>query len=115
MDMPLPGNVNAVDHFQRAAVLPEPVVVRQAAAGLMAEFGVYNTEYRTVVDLTNRLDFFELSVSPDMIWVEVDDLKLGDDTQPLEINPYDSTLVRDMTSRFQSQRVPFQSREYAVN
>ena len=50
-----------------------------------------------------------------MIWVEVDDLKLGDDTQPLEINPYDSTLVGDMTSRFQSQRVPFQSREYAVN
>ena len=80
-----------------------------------AEFGVYNTEYRTVVDLTNRLDFFELSTSPNMIWVEVDDLKLGDDSQPLEINPYDSTLVGDMTSRFQPQRVPFQSREYAVN
>ena len=45
--------------------------MRQAVAGLMAimrnvsvpfgapytEFGVYNTEYRTVVDLTNRLYF----------------------------------------------------------
>ena len=71
--MPLPGNVNAVDHFQHAAyyaaLSPEPVDVRQAVAGLMAimrdvsvpfgapytEFGVYNTEYRTVVDLTYRL------------------------------------------------------------
>ena len=65
--MPLPGNVNAVDHFQRATLLPEPVVVRRryGSDGIMrdvsvpsapyTEFGVYNTEYRTVVDLTNRL------------------------------------------------------------
>lgn len=73
-DMPLPGNVNAVDRFHRAAyyaeLLPDPGDVRQAAvAGLMAvmrnvsvpfgapyaEFGVYNTEYRTVIDLTDKM------------------------------------------------------------
>jgi len=71
-EMPLPGNVNAVDRFQRAAyysaLLPKPDTERQAIAGVMAimrnvsvpfgapyaEFGVYNTEYRTVTDLTNR-------------------------------------------------------------
>uniref|UniRef100_UPI0021F35D79 linear amide C-N hydrolase n=1 Tax=Mycolicibacter minnesotensis TaxID=1118379 RepID=UPI0021F35D79 len=79
-DMPLPGNVNAVDRFQRAsyyaALLPEPTDTRQAVASVMAimrnvsvpfgapyaEFGVYNTEYRTVVDLTQKLYFFELSM-----------------------------------------------------
>jgi choloylglycine hydrolase len=50
-----------------------------------------------------------------VIWVELDDLKLGDDSQPLEINPYDSTLVGDVTARFQPQREPFQGREYAVS
>lgn len=72
-EMALPGNVNAVDRFQRAAyysaLLPEPADERQAVAGVMAimrnvsvpfgapyaEFGAYNTEYRTVCDLTNRM------------------------------------------------------------
>jgi len=39
-DMPLPGNVNAVDRFQRAAyysaLLPKPTSERGAVAGVMA-------------------------------------------------------------------------------
>jgi penicillin V acylase-like amidase (Ntn superfamily) len=85
------------------------------SGALYAEFGLYNTEYRTVVDPTDRLYFFELSTSPNVSWVEFDDLKLGDDSQPLEINPYDSRRWADVTARFQPQRVPSQSREYAVN
>lgn len=122
-DMPLPGNVNAVDRFQRAsyyaALLPEPTDTRQAVASLMAimrnvsvpfgapyaEFGVYNTEYRTVVDLTQKLYFFELSTSPSVIWIDFDGLKLTD--EPLEINPYDTTLVGDVTARFEPQKVAF--------
>jgi hypothetical protein len=60
-EMPLPGNINAVDRFQRAAyysaLLPEPVDERRAVAGVMAiirnvsvpfgapyaEFGVYTS------------------------------------------------------------------------
>lgn len=38
--MPLPGNVNAVDRFQRAAyysaLLPKPKSEREAIAGVMA-------------------------------------------------------------------------------
>ncbi|BBX00664.1 choloylglycine hydrolase [Mycolicibacterium moriokaense] len=122
-DMPLPGNVNPVDRFQRAsyyaALLPEPTDTRQAVASLMAimrnvsvpfgapygEFGVYNTEYRTVVDLTQKLYFFELSTSPSVIWIDFGGLKLTD--EPLEINPYDTTLVGDATSRFEPQKVAF--------
>jgi penicillin V acylase-like amidase (Ntn superfamily) len=121
--MTLPGNVNPVDRFQRAtyyaALLPESADTRQAVASVMAimrnvsvpfgapyaDFGVYNTEYRTVIDLTEKLYFFELSTSPNVIWIDFDALKLDD--QPLEINPYDTTLVGDVTARFQPQPVPF--------
>ena len=66
-----------------------------------AEFGVYNTEYRTVGRPDQQAVLLELSTSPNVIWVEFDDLKLGDDSQPLGINPYDSTLVGDVTARLQ--------------
>ena len=122
-DTPLPGNVNPRDRFQRAAyysaLLTPPVDRRQAVASVMAimrnvsvpfgapyhDFGVYNTEYRTVIDLTEKLYFFELSTSPNVIWIDFDALKL--DGQPLEINPYDTTLVGDVTNRLQPQQVPF--------
>jgi choloylglycine hydrolase len=71
-----------------------------------AEFGVYNTEYRTVVDLTGKQYFFELSTSPNVIWVEFAGLDLSA-SEPLQINPYDPTLVGDVTARFAPQAVPF--------
>lgn len=122
-DTPLPGNVNPRDRFQRAAyysaLLMPPADRRAAVASVMAimrnvsvpfgapyqDFGVYNTEYRTVIDLTEKLYFFELSTSPNVIWIDFEALKLDD--QPLEINPYDTTLVGDVTSRFHAQPVPF--------
>jgi choloylglycine hydrolase len=93
--------------------------MRQAVAGLMAimrnvsvpfgapyaEFGVYNTEYRTVTDLTNKMYFFELSTSPSVIWVEFD--KLAVDAEPLEIDPYDEALVGNVTERFRPHEIAF--------
>jgi choloylglycine hydrolase len=124
-DLPLPGNVNPRDRFQRAAyysaLLLPPADQRQAVASLLAimrnvsvpfgapyaDFGVYNTEYRTVTDLKDRLYFFELSTSPNVIWIDFDALTLADPPGPLEINPYDTSLVGDVTSRLQPQKVPF--------
>lgn len=124
-EMPLPGNVNAVDRFQRAAyysaLLPAPASQREAVAGVMAvmrnvsvpfgapygEFGVYNTEYRTVTDLTNRMYFFELTTSPNVIWIEMDRLNLAAATRPLTLDPYDPALVGDVTDRFVPGDLPF--------
>ncbi|SBS73103.1 Choloylglycine hydrolase [uncultured Mycobacterium sp.] len=121
--MPLPGNVNPVDRFQRAAyysaLLPKPGSQREAIASVMAimrnvsvpfgapykDFGVYNTEYRTVTDLTNRMYFFELTTSPNVIWIEMDRLKL--DSGPIAVNPYDESLVGDVTDRFAPHDLPF--------
>ena len=124
-DMPLPGNVNAVDRFQRAAyysaLMPKPETERQAVASVMAvmrnvsvpfgapygEFGVYNTEYRTVTDLTNLRYFFELTTSPNVIWVDFGTLDLPDGTDPQAIDPYDETLIGNVTSRFAPRPLPF--------
>ncbi len=124
-DMPLPGNVNAVDRFQRAAyysaLLPKPNSEREAVAGVLAimrnvsvpfgapygAFGVYNTEYRTVTDLTNQAYFFELTTSPSVIWVRVEGLDLTPGSPTLVLDPYDETLAGDVTDRFAARDIPF--------
>lgn len=125
METSLPGNVNAVDRFQRAAyysaLLPEPESERQAVAAVMAimrnvsvpfgapygDFGIYNTEYRVVSDLTHLVYFFELTTSPNTIWVNFDELDVADGSDPLTIDPYDESLTGNVTARFASAPVPF--------
>jgi penicillin V acylase-like amidase (Ntn superfamily) len=124
-DMPLPGNVNPVDRFQRAAyyaaLLPRPASQRQAVAGVMAiirnvsvpfgapygDFGVYDTEYRTVTDVTNRMYFFELSTSPNVLWVHLDRLDLTAGRPALVVDPYDESLVGEITDNFAARDVSF--------
>jgi penicillin V acylase-like amidase (Ntn superfamily) len=124
-EMPLPGNVNPVDRFQRAAyflaLLPEAQTTRQAVAGVMAimrnvsvpfgapygDFGIYNTEYRTVTDLTRRTYFFELTSSPNVIWIELDGLDLREGSEVQAIDPYDESLTGDVTSRFAPRQIAF--------
>jgi choloylglycine hydrolase len=123
--MTLPGNVNPIDRFQRAAyysaLLPKPSSERQAVAAVMAimrnvsvpfgapygDFGVYNTEYRTVTDLTNNMYFFELTISPNVIWVDMTKLPLKPGSLPLVVDPYDDSLVGDVTDRLAAQQMPF--------
>jgi len=109
-DMPLPGNVNARDRFQRASyyvsLLPKPESERQAIAGVLAiarnasvpfgapykNFGVYNTEYRTAMDLTNQRYFFELTTSPNVVWVDLKQLDFTTGAAVLELDPYHEPL-----------------------
>lgn len=124
-EMPLPGNVNAVDRFQRASyyhsLLPTPTSQREAVADVLAimrnvsvpfgapyhDFGVYNTEYRTVTDLTNRRYFFELTTSPNVIWMDLDRLDLDRGAPTVVIDPYDYSLIGDVTDRFAPREMPF--------
>lgn len=123
--MPLPGNVNPVDRFQRAAyysaLLPKPGTEREAVAGVMAimrnvsvpfgapyaDFGVYNTEYRSVSDLTNLTYFFELTTSPSTIWVQLKGLDLDEGAPIKAIDPYDDTLSGNVTERFVAHDIGF--------
>jgi choloylglycine hydrolase len=117
-ELPLPGNVNPVDRFQRAsyfrALLPEPANEREAVAGVLAiarnasvpfgapygDFGVYNTEYRTVANPTHRRYFFELSTAPNVIWVDFVELDLRPGAGVRWLDPgEDITLSGDVSGR----------------
>jgi penicillin V acylase-like amidase (Ntn superfamily) len=117
-DMPLPGNVNPVDRFQRAAyyraLLPKPKSEREAAAAILAiarnvsvpfgapykDFGIYNTEYRTAADLTAKRYYFELTTSPSVIWVDLAAMNL-DAGQPVRtLNPNDISLSGNVIGSF---------------
>ena len=104
-ELALPGNVNPRDRFQRAsyflAMFPKPKTEREGVAGMFAiarnasvpfgapykGFGIYNTEYRTVTDATNRVYFFELTTSPNVIWTDLSKLNFNADAPVRTLNP----------------------------
>lgn len=117
-EMPLPGNVNAVDRFQRAAyysaMLREPKSERQAVAEILAimrnvsvpfgapykGFGIYNTEYRTALNLTDKRYFFELTTSPNIVWADLAKFDLSAGAPVMEIDPDNIDLSGDISAKF---------------
>jgi penicillin V acylase-like amidase (Ntn superfamily) len=124
-DTPLPGNVNPIDRFVRATyflrLLPEPKNQREAAAGMFSvvrnvsvpfgapygEFGVYNTEYRTVSDLTNKVYFFELTTGPNVVWADLTKFDLKPGAPVLSLDPDNIGLSGDVTEKFRNTKALF--------
>ncbi|MFF7296543.1 linear amide C-N hydrolase [Streptomyces sp. NPDC008265] len=126
-DVPLPGNVNPVDRFQRAAyfgsLLPRPADEQQAVAAVLAvtrnasvpfgapyrsgRFATYNTEYRTVCDLAGRRYFLELATSPNLLWAELDRLDLSPGAPVMTLDPHDLTLVGNVSGALAPAPAPF--------
>ena len=125
-DTPLPGNVRATDRFQRAAyysaLLPEPKNQREAIAGILAiarnvsvpfgapykGFGIYNTEYRTAIDLTDKRYFFELTTSPNLIWADLTKFNLNPGAPVMQLNPDNIALSGDVSDKFAKiDKAPF--------
>jgi penicillin V acylase-like amidase (Ntn superfamily) len=92
-DKPLPGTTDAADRFVRAAYylqhLPKPASYRETVGGVLGvmrnvaqPFGTLDvqrpyvsaTRWRTVADLTKGVYYFETSLSPNIVWVRLDDL-----------------------------------------
>jgi choloylglycine hydrolase len=125
-DMPLPGNVKATDRFQRAAyyaaMLPKPKTEREAVASMLAiarnvsvpfgapykDFGTYNTEYRTAMNLTDKRYFFELTTSPNVIWADLRKFELAPGWPVMVLDPDNIDLSGDVTGKFQkAANAPF--------
>ncbi|MFJ6944599.1 linear amide C-N hydrolase [Streptomyces wuyuanensis] len=126
-ELPLPGNVNAVDRFQRAAyftsLLPEPADEQEAVAAVLAvtrnasvpfgapyrsgRFATYNTEYRTICDLTGRRYFLELATSPNLLWAELDRFDLSPGAPVMTLSPDKHSLVGDVSRAFAPSPAPF--------
>ncbi|MBY0383110.1 MAG: linear amide C-N hydrolase [Xanthobacteraceae bacterium] len=123
--MPLPGNVNPQDRFQRAtyyaSMLPEPKTDREAVAGVLAiarnvsvpfgapykDFGIYNTEYRTAMDLGKRWYFFELTTAPSVIWADLTRFDLAPGSPFMMLDPDDISLSGNVIGKFHKARAPF--------
>ena len=116
---PLPGNVDPSDRFVRSAyylqMLPEPRSQREAIAGILAiarnasvPFGapnqapgaLYNTEYRTAIDLTNRRYFFELTTAPNVIWMDLTKFVLEVGAPVMILDPDDIDLSGNVSTKF---------------
>jgi choloylglycine hydrolase len=123
---PLPGNVDPTHRFVRATYfqqkLPEPKDDRAAVAGVMAvarvvsvPFGapnnlpgtLYNTEYRTVVDSTNKRYFFELSDAPNVIWLNLASFDLSAGAPVRRLDPADVANAGDVAAKFVVADAPF--------
>mgnify|MGYP001217586130 CR=1 FL=1 len=118
-DLALPGNVKPTDRFQRAAyyaaLLPKPQNEREAVAGVLAiarnvsvpfgapykGFGIYNTEYRTVCDLTNKRYYFELTTSPNVVWADLDKFNLEAGSPVMILNPDNIDLSGNVSDKYQ--------------
>lgn len=125
-DTPLPGNVKPSDRFQRAAyfssMLPEPKSEREAVASILAiarnvsvpfgapykGFGIYNTEYRTVINLTKLRCYFELTTSPNVIWADLSKMDLSPGGPVKILDPDSLELSGDVSEKFQKiETAPF--------
>lgn len=124
METRLGGNVTAPERFQRAAyfssLLPDPKTQREAIASILSvarnasvpfgapygDFGVYNTEYRTATDLTNLTYFFELTTSPNVVWINLSGLDLSPGASVRALNPDDIAIAGDITAKLRPLAAP---------
>ncbi len=125
-ETPLPGNVNPIDRFvranyflqtlrepqdERAAIATVFSIARNASVPFNAPYKrvgtIYDTEYRTVTNLNGRRYFFELTTSPNVIWVDLAkvDLSAGSDVQVLD--PDNIELSGSVSQRFEKAAQPF--------
>jgi penicillin V acylase-like amidase (Ntn superfamily) len=122
--MPLPGNVNPRDRFQRASyylsMVPTPKSEREGVASMLAiarnvsvpfgtpykSFGVYNTEYCTVSDPTSQLYFFELTANPNLIWTDLKQLDFQPGAPVQTLNPDSIDLVGDVIADYRPAPAP---------
>jgi penicillin V acylase-like amidase (Ntn superfamily) len=60
---------------------------------------LYNTEYRSAIDLTNRAYYFELTTTPNVIWAKLADFDLSEGAPVLLLDPDDISLSGDVSQR----------------
>lgn len=120
---PLPGNVNPMDRFVRATyfrnLLRKPAGEREGVAALMSivrnvsvpfdapytndpRFSVYNTEYRTLSDLSNGVYFWEYTRSPNVLWVNAKKFRYEPGSPIMKLDPTSLALSGDVSGQFQA-------------
>ncbi len=97
---PLPGTTKAADRFVRAAYylrhLREPHTVQESIAGIISvvrnvsqpflapsptEPNTSSTLWRTVIDHTNKVYYFESTLSPNIVWLDLKRLNSSENAE----------------------------------
>jgi penicillin V acylase-like amidase (Ntn superfamily) len=71
------------------------------------DFGIYNTEYRTVMNLTDKRYYFELTTSPNVIWADLLKMNLKPGASVMVLNPDDIALSGNVTDKFKAAKARF--------
>jgi len=124
-DLPLPGDIVSADRFVRAKYflehLPEPADELEAVAGVIGlarnvsiPFGApdnlfpsYPTWWLSATDLTNGVYYFQSTRSPNVIWLDLRELDVGEGADVRMLDPRDVTLVGDVRDRLRPAQLPF--------
>ncbi len=121
----LPGTNEAADRFARAAYylqhLPQPQNTREAVAGVLSvmrnvsqPFGaadpsrpnISETLWRTVADVTAGLYFYESTLSPNIIWVNLKEADFNKNASPrmLDLDAH-ADDIGDVTQKFEKTKM----------
>jgi choloylglycine hydrolase len=121
----LPGDILSPERFARATYflehLPEPADEREAVAGVLGvtrnvsvpfgapydDFSVYPTWWASVTDVTNRAYYFQSTLAPNVVWVELDSAALTATTGAFALDPTDPQLSGDVSDAFASATATF--------
>jgi choloylglycine hydrolase len=68
---------------------------------------IYKTEYRTLIDLTDKISFFELSRLPNVIWTDLNQIDCSKGSGVRTLDPDALGLSGDVTDRFVSAELAF--------
>ena len=71
------------------------------------EFGTFNTEYRSVTNLTNRVYYFQLTTVPSVCWTPMSKLHLSPGAAVMVLNPDGVGLSGDVVGSYQVANAPF--------
>lgn len=117
----LPGSVRSEDRFVRASYylsqLPQTTDNRQAIAGVLsvirnvsAPWGVADPEHpniaptywRSVADLTNKVYYFESTLSPNIVWANLRELNLapGSGVRAVAVENDNDTNIGNIDAKF---------------
>lgn len=117
--MALPGGIEPIDRFVRAEYflkyLPQPKdhaqgvafifqVIHNVAVPFGAPYGdggVYPTWWLSAADLTNKMYYFSMAESPNVVWVDVSKLNFSNGQPVMSLDPKNPALVGDVSRGFQ--------------
>jgi len=102
-------------------MLPAPKDEREAAAVMFAiarnvsvpfgapykNVGIYNTEYRAVMNLADKRYYFELSTAPNVVWADLLEMNLAPSAPTMVLNPTNVALSGNVTDKFKAARAAF--------